>query len=243
MSSTSCDAMCCVVRQQPSAWRRPNRAVKNTMLSALDSRDREILEYLHRTTVADVQDLCDLLGVTRTAIRQRLARLESSELIRSELQSQSRGRPRNVYRVTAEGLHSLGENYRELAVVFWETIVGFEDAAVRSALIARVQNVLAERFRRQISDCDTVDERLDQLAGEMKASGFNVESDHSQGLHILRETSCPFPMLAEIDETICQLERGVLEQVLGSPVEFRSRCREGHGCCEFQIRMPAEPVG
>lgn len=205
------------------------------MLSALDARDREILEHLHRAAGADVQELCDLLGVTRTAIRQRVTRLEASGLIAGELQSQLRGRPRHRYRVTAEGLHSLGENYRELAVVFWESIVGFEDAAVRGALLARVQQLLAERLKRQLTDCVTVDERLDRLAGEMKASGFNVESDHSQGLHILRETSCPFPMLADVDETICQVERGVLEQVLGSPVEFRSRCRDGHGCCEFQV--------
>ena len=69
----------------------------------------------------------------------------------------------------------------------------------------------------------------------MKSSGFNIESDHSGGLRILRETSCPFPMLADVDEAICQVEREVLQQVLGAPVEFRSRCRDGQGCCEFQV--------
>lgn len=205
------------------------------MLSSLDARDREILEHLHRSDGADVLDLCKKLGVTRTAVRQRIARLESAGLIISALRSQTRGRPRNEYRVTAEGLHSLGENYRELAVIFWEAIIGHPDAQVRSELISRVQNVLAERLTKQLTSGASVGDRMDQLAGEMKASGFNVESDHSGGLHILRETSCPFPMLAEVDETICQVERQVLEQVLGSPVEFRSRCRDGHGCCEFQV--------
>ena len=101
--------------------------------------------------------------------------------------------------------------------------------------MVRVQNALAERFRKQLSGCESLDERLDQLADEMKSSGFNVESDHSGGLRILRETSCPFPMLADVDEAICQVERRVLEQVLGAPVQFRSRCRDGHGCCEFQV--------
>ena len=69
----------------------------------------------------------------------------------------------------------------------------------------------------------------------MKSSGFNIESQHLGGLHILRETSCPFPMLADVDESICQVEREVLEQVLGAPVQVRSRCRDGHGCCEFEV--------
>jgi predicted ArsR family transcriptional regulator len=183
----------------------------------------------------DVQSLCDLLGVTRTAVRQRISRLEAAGLIVSELQGQSRGRPRNVYRVTAEGLHALGENYRQLAVVLWEAITGFEDEAVRMRLLGRVRDVLAERFRRQLGNCENLDDRLDLLASEMKSSGFNVESDHQGGLRILRETSCPFPMLAEVDDAICQVERQVLEQVLGAPVEVRSRCRDGHGCCEFQV--------
>ena len=50
-----------------------------------------------------------------------------------------RGRPRNVYRVTAEGLHALGENYRQLAVVLWEAITGFEDEAVRMRLPTSVR--------------------------------------------------------------------------------------------------------
>ena len=205
------------------------------MTSALDVRDREIIEHLHQSAGGDIQTLCRVLGVTRTAVRQRIARLEMSGLISSKLQSQRRGRPRHLYRVTSNGLHALGENYRELAVVLWEAITGFEDTDIREQLIGRVRDSLADRFRRQLVDSDSVDKRLDQLASEMKASGFNVESDHSGGLRILRETSCPFPMLAEVDETICQVERQVLEQVLGAPVEFRTRCRDGHGCCEFQV--------
>ncbi|MEI7700635.1 MAG: winged helix-turn-helix transcriptional regulator [Planctomycetia bacterium] len=204
-------------------------------MASVDSRDREILEHLHRTGGADVQALCDVLGVTRTAVRQRISRLEGSGLIEAALQGQTRGRPRHFYRVTAEGLHSLGENYRQLAVVFWEAITGLQDEVVRNVLLGRIRDVLAERFRRQLTEGGTMDERLDQLAAEMKSSGFNIESQHHGGLRILRETSCPFPMLADVDESICQVEREVLEQVLGAPVQVRSRCRDGHGCCEFEV--------
>lgn len=205
------------------------------MSSPLDARDREILQHLHQSAGGDIQTLCDVLGVTRTAVRQRISRLESAGIIASELQGQSRGRPRLIYRVTAGGLHELGENYRELAVVLWEAIAGFDDAEIRAILIGKVRNALAERFRRRLVESESVDDRLDQLADEMKSSGFNIESDHSGGLRILRETSCPFPMLADVDETICQVELEVIQQVLGTPVEFRSRCRDGHSCCEFQV--------
>jgi predicted ArsR family transcriptional regulator len=210
------------------------------MSSALDTRDREILVHLHESAGGDIQALCERLGVTRTAIRQRIARLEGSGLVTSELQGHGRGRPRLIYCVTSEGLRELGENYRELAVVLWEAISGFQDEAVRSELLSHVRNRLAERFRKQLVDCDSVEDRIDQLADEMKSSGFNVESDHSGGLTILRETSCPFPMLADVDDAICQVEREVLEQVLGAPVEFRTKCQDGRGCCEFQVMGQAK---
>lgn len=202
-----------------------------------DERDREILEYLHRVSCADVQSLCDLLGVTRTAIRQRISRLESDGVIVSETIGHGRGRPRLIYRLTAEGLHALGENYRELAVVLWETVSGFEDDGVRAELVRRVRDSLARRIRSTMREGESLGDRIDSLARQMKTSGFNVESDRSGGLTILRETSCPFPMLAEVNDSICEVEREVLQQVIGAPVEFRSRCREGGGCCEFQVHV------
>jgi predicted ArsR family transcriptional regulator len=206
-------------------------------MAHLDSKDRDLLDHLHRHGGANVQDLCDLLGVTRNAIRQRISRLEACGLLASEQRLQPRGRPKNVYHVTEDGLHSLGEDYRELAVVLWEVIVGIEDSAVKEQLISQVRDRLADRFRRKLTQTSSPDERLDQLADEMKSSGFNVESDHSAALPILRETNCPFPMLADVDETICQVERQVLEQVLGAPVEFKHRCRDGHHCCEFEVQL------
>jgi len=210
-------------------------------MQPIDQRDREILQHLHDEGVADIQELCELLGVTRNAIRQRISRLETAGFLKSELQSQTRGRPRNVYSVTPEGLHALGENYRQLAVVLWETIVGFENPEIRQQLIQRVQASLVNRFRRQ-SGSESFDQRVDHLASDMKANGFNVQSQHSGELHILRETSCPFPILAEMDDTICQLERGVLEQVLGAPVEFHGRCRDGQSCCEFHVSSPVQGI-
>ncbi|MFM7056857.1 MAG: helix-turn-helix transcriptional regulator [Planctomycetota bacterium] len=211
-------------------------------VSPLDPRDRELLQHLHSAGGADVQAICDLLGVTRTAVRQRISRLEGAGLIVAALQSQTRGRPRHLYRVTSEGLHALGENYRQLAVVLWQAISELDNTVVRQQLLQRVQNVLAGQFGCQFAESDSVDRRADLVAEHMRASGFPLQVEHGDGLPILRETCCPFPQLAEKDEGICQLERQVLSQAIGAPLEFRSRCRDGHGCCEFQVLQQTESL-
>ena len=114
-------------------------------LSPLDLRDRDLLQHLHSAGGVDVQGICDFLGVTRTAVRQRISRLEGAGLIVAALQSQTRGRPRHIYRVTPEGLHALGENYRQLAVVLWQAISQLDNRTVREQLLQRVQNGLAEQ--------------------------------------------------------------------------------------------------
>ncbi|MCH2201842.1 MAG: transcriptional regulator [Fuerstiella sp.] len=205
-------------------------------MAAIDERDRELLEHLHRVGGADVQTLCDVLKITRTAVRARIERLRSTGMLAMETQSAGRGRPRQIYQINANGLHALGEDYRQLAVVFWQVISEIEDETLRNSLLARIRNRLAERFLRQPSAAGTVRERLDELADQMKSSGFNIESDHSAALPILRETNCPFPMLADVDESICQVEKEVLEQVLGTNVEFVNRCRDGYHCCEFEVK-------
>lgn len=205
-------------------------------MASLDTRDRELLGYLHRCGGADIQSLCSVLSITRTAVRSRIERLRSAGFLVTHSQSGGRGRPRQVYEINANGLHALGEDYRELAVVLWQVIADVDDKELRNELMGRIRDRLAERFRQHLSESGTIEERLDQLASEMRSSGFNIETDHSAALPILRETNCPFPMLADVDEAICQVEKDVLQQVLGADVEFVNRCRDGHHCCEFEVK-------
>lgn len=208
-------------------------------MNSLDSKDQQLLEHLHRTGGADVQELCDLLDVTRNAIRSRISRMEALQLVQTRQVSQGRGRPRNVHTLTPEGISSLGEDYRQLAIVMWEAICQISDDGVREGLLGDIRNRLAGRFRQTVESSGEISERLNQLVGQMRRTGFNVESDDSFSLPILRESNCPFPMLADVDERICEMERQVVEEVLGAPVEFKHRCRDGHHCCEFEIQSPA----
>ena len=48
------------------------------MRSTLEHDDREFLAELRKGGRSTVQSLCDRLGVTATAIRQRLARLQAA---------------------------------------------------------------------------------------------------------------------------------------------------------------------
>lgn len=203
------------------------------MKLALDSNDRDFLERLQRMGGGTVQDLCAEMGVTATAVRQRLTRLLGQGLVTREAERIGRGRPRHTYLVTEAGVRELGDNYVDLALILWREVWQIEEPDVRERLVGRVRDALVERYGK-IVNAETVRERFHELRSALVERGFNVEVDASGTLPILRENNCPYYELASADPAICELEQTVFERVLGTEVKLTQCCLDGHSCCEFQ---------
>jgi predicted ArsR family transcriptional regulator len=199
----------------------------------LDAADRDFLRRLHRHDAATIHELCDEIGVTATAVRQRLARLTAAGFVVRKEEHEGRGRPHHVYSVSESGLRELGDNYAELATILWNELKNIPDARTRRAIFDRIQETLAERYGRGV-DGRTVSQRVEQLKTRLAESGFDVEVDSQGRLPILRENNCPYYDLASSDPAICELEHKVFERVLGTTLALTHRCVDGHNCCEFQ---------
>lgn len=206
------------------------------MRANLESNDRQFLDQLHRLDGGTVQEICDEIGVTATAVRQRLTRLQGLGFIAREAIRSGRGRPHHVYRVTEEGLRELGDNYADLAMILWNEVKNIEQPDVRARVLERVQGAFVDRYGRYVQ-AGSLQERFSQLRQALVERGFDVEIDNSGPLPILRENNCPYLEMADHDPSICELEREVFQRVLGTDVELTQCCLEGSHCCEFQ------PVG
>ena len=103
-----------------------------------DSADRHLLDHLRRVGTAGVHEIEQLLGVTRTAVRQRLARLMAEGVIERVAEKQKRGRPSHKYSLTDKGERLAGDNYGDLVEVLWDEIRQIEDKAVRRGLLKRL---------------------------------------------------------------------------------------------------------
>ena len=204
------------------------------MKHAIDQADRQFLDELHRLGPAMVQDVCTAIGVTATAVRQRLSRLQAMGLVNREMVRAGRGRPSYRYIVTEAGLKDLGDNYADLAQILWHEIMNIEDGDVRKRVVRRIRDSLVQRYGSRVQ-ADLIESRVDQLQTTLADRGFDVETDHSGCLPILRENNCPYHELASTDSTICEMEQEVFEEVLGTSVRLTQCCLDGHTCCEFQV--------
>jgi predicted ArsR family transcriptional regulator len=207
------------------------------MRSGLDTSDLQFLRMLHRLGASSVQQLCEKMGVTATAVRQRITRLQSEGYLERETVRATRGRPYHLYQLTAEGIRQLGDDFGELAQILWQEVQAIEDESLRNSLLARIRQSLVRRYDRESASESLVD-RFEELGETLLREGFDVEVETRDApggaLPILREHFCPYHDMAAEDSTICDLEQAVFGDVLGVPVKLTHCFREGDSCCEFE---------
>ena len=211
------------------------------MKVTLESSDRQFLDQLHRLGSGTVTEICDSVGVTATAVRQRLVRMQEHGFVSRVIVPGGRGRPHYVYQVSESGLKQLGENYSDLALILWQEMQSIEEPVLRERVVRRVRESMVQRYGRT-DRTRSLGDRLRQLQVSLADRGFDVEIDDSGDFPILRENSCPYQELAAVDAGICELEQEVFQEVLGTQMVLTKCCRDGHHCCEFQPQQTEELV-
>jgi predicted ArsR family transcriptional regulator len=209
-----------------------------------ESSDRPLLDLIRRKGPMTVAEMAQAQGVTPTAIRVRLSRLVGSGLVERRTEHGKRGRPRHTYQASPEAHKRLGQNYADLAVVLWEEMMGsVPDPRLRRQIFARITDRLAELYRAQMRD-EGWERRLIQLEGMLHERGIEAEVARGQGpdaTPFLRQHSCPYFELAEVDDAICALERKMFEKVLGRGLRLSSCRLDGDRSCDFEPK-PVVPA-
>ncbi len=210
-----------------------------------ETSDAAMLDLLRRSGPLSVSEIADATEVTATAVRQRLNRLMGQQLVQRKVQANraernGRGRPGHHYSLTEKARRKSGNNFPDLAIVLWREIRAVSDPAVRRGLLARIAEMLAEKYRGQITG-DTLDERMESLANLFAQRDVPVSTvaaracDNGAGaeLPVLSVDDCPYPELAEEDRGICSVEKILFSQLLNENVRL-TQCRlDGHSCCQF----------
>lgn len=204
------------------------------------SSDAALLDLLRKQSPQTVSQLAETMGVTATAVRQRLSRLLGQGLIQrdSSAAANGRGRPSHHYRLTDRGRRRTGANFADLALVLWQELREVKDPELRRGLLKRIARRMADQYSDEVTGA-TVEQRMKSLAElfSRRQVPFEVEQD-SSGLPILNALACPYPELAEQDRGICAMERLMFEEVLGEEIRLSSCRLDGGGCCEFEPRGP-----
>ncbi len=211
------------------------------MTEPVSQSDRDFLRELQDLGACTIPQLCEAQGVTTTAVRQRLNRLQAGGYVSRESIRTQRGRPHHVYCLTVSGKKLLGDNYTELAMVLWHQLRELQDEPLKTQIVHQIEQSLVQRYGRNV---DAVEPRLrlQQLQEALKEHGFRVEVSEGSERLALMERSCPYHDLASGDRSICDLEQQVFSQILGVELQLTQRCVDGHSCCRFEEVATQEEI-
>ncbi len=235
------------------------RLVDQALAAGPRPSDMPLVELLRTSGPRGVGALATELGVTPTAVRQRLERLLQAGLVVRALAPlaeagappagaggaacaaapstprtrRSRGRPAHVFSLSDKGRRTGGENFRDLALVLWHEIRAIADTEVRRGLLGRIGTALAEMVEHEVTGTSPVD-RLEGTAELLRRRRVSAEF-FAGDLPVLISHSCPYPDLAECDRGICAAERVMIQHLVGAPVQL-TECRlDGGTCCRFSL--------
>jgi predicted ArsR family transcriptional regulator len=197
-----------------------------------ESSDKAMLDVLRRDGAVTISALVAEMGVTATAVRQRLQRLMGDGLIQRQAENKGRGRPNHRYSLTEKGERSAGTNFADMADVLWDEIKSVEDPEIRRGLLKRIAGRLAARYRNEVGG-EALGDRMTALAGVMGQRDIPFRVEQTGGLPVLSALACPYPELAMRDRSVCTMEKMMLSEILGENVRL-SECRlDGATCCTF----------
>ncbi len=211
--------------------------------------DSELLQVLRDGQPHTIDDLKVNLGVTATAVRQRLERLLLGGLVEREKVISGRGRPVFRYLLTIDGHRTAGADASEFAEAMWREVMALRDSPIRKRLVTAIARRLGKCYAVKLANLtgDIVpngepaglEQRMRSLSALLSdhqiPSDVHVVGSRASRLPVLDICACPYPTLRDNpeDRSLCKMEEQMLSEALGSPVHLTSCRLDGDHCCQF----------
>src|SRR6187200_641072 len=171
---------------------------------------KKLLYYLKIMQQAGLEELANVMKVSRMAIHKHLELLQKRGLVEAIETRGHVGRPRMMYQLTSQSKTVFPKSYGAIAthaLDFIERNMGKE--AVEKVLQER-QSELFDQYYNRLKDLD-FDERVKELAKIRDEEGYIAESKKESksgggGKYVLLEYNCPIIHIADKHWEACSTE-------------------------------------
>jgi predicted ArsR family transcriptional regulator len=205
-------------------------------------RPRSATRLLHALKATGPQSAAVIarrLGVTSTAVRQHLAKLQAEGLVAFEHQVAGVGRPRRRWRLTEKGHGRFPDSHAGLALDLIQTVGRIFGKEGLDELIAAREQTSLELYSARLGSGD-LRRRLRRLAALRSEEGYMAEvTTATDNGFVLSENHCPICVAARACQGLCRSELALFRTVLGPEVEVErvEHILAGARRCAYRIRM------
>ena len=188
---------------------------------------KKLLYYLKIMQQAGLEELANVMKVSRMAVHKHLDLLQQRGLVEGIEIRGHVGRPRMVYQLTSQSKSVFPKSYGAIAthaLDFIERNMGKE--GVKKVLYER-QGELFDQYYKRLKGLD-FNKQVKELARIRDEEGYIAESrSKSDGKHVLLEYNCPIIHIAEKHWEACSTETELFEKLLGANIDTTHRAAQG----------------
>lgn len=207
------------------------------MIEILGERQRQLLEQLLKNKSGlTVDELSEALKITRNAVRQHLAALESDRLVAPGATRPSGGRPQQLYVLTDKGKEVFPRHYSWFSQLVIEAIKHEHGAEGLRQRLGAMGSSVAAQLRTQHPDLKTREQKVEKLATLMEQLGYNARNAGPvDRAPVIEADNCVFHELAIKNPEICHFDLEMMGTFTDSKVDHQECMARGGNVCRFRF--------
>lgn len=203
-------------------------------LSFLGQSQQSLVTALlrHRTGLT-VDELSQLLSISRNAVKQHLSSLGSNGLIQSTQRESTGGRPSKVYSLSPSGLELFQRRYSSIAKSLFSWVDKNLGEQELQACLRSLGEQMAEEFEQRMAKQSSPANKLREAAAIMSELGYDasVKQDLENSTEIIAN-NCIYYQLAEEHQRFCALDLSFLSTLLRADIQHKECIvKKGNHCC------------
>ncbi|MBY2910775.1 helix-turn-helix transcriptional regulator [Rhizobium leguminosarum] len=179
----------------------------------------------------------DALGISGEAARQQLSKMAEEGLVEPvTVAAAGRGRPRQLWHLTASGNRQFPDGHAELTANLLGTLVEQLGPVALDTVIAAREAETLQRYRQELSQAHDLAARVEALAGIRTREGYMADCwRQADGSFMLVENHCPICAAATACAGFCRSELETFRAVLSAEVERSEHILAGARRCAYRI--------
>src|SRR6266850_4561968 len=214
--------------------------LKNSYDWIVDSRRESILAFLKTRGHATLAEVASHLEVSKQGALRHLEGLEADGLATvAHAEPHGRGRPENVYKLTAAAGEHFPDGHRELA---GDLVAFLSEEQLKRFFERRAERLEAE-YAPRLAGLD-FEARVRELAKLATEHGHMAEVvELPEGGLAIRHCNCPIQDVAARTGLPCHNEQQMYERLLGAQVTRSTWMAEADSDCTYEVKESGGRVG
>lgn len=207
------------------------------MIEILGDRQKQLLQRLLKNKSGlTVDELSKGLKITRNAVRQHLAALESDGLVAPGATRPSGGRPQQLHVLTEKGKEVFPRHYSWFAQLVLESVKREHGTEGLHERLGAIGADVGAQLRTQNPGLETRAQKVERLAAVMDQLGYNARNaDAADKVPVIEADNCVFHELAIKNPEICRFDLAMMGAFTDSKVEHQECMARGGNVCRFKF--------